>query len=183
MNCLNCNQSTTNKKFCSRSCSVSYLNRVFPKRKPEHFCKGCNKNITSENVFCSKECRIQYQTNKPKPPRKINKGLESLRAKRYRDKLKLKAIEYKGGKCVICGYNKCARSLDFHHLDPNTKEFTVSSKKISFEALKEELNKCILVCKNCHGEIHAGILAVPTGLEPAHTSVTGKPSTIESTTP
>lgn len=73
-------------------------------------------------------------------------------------KTKLKAIEYKGGKCQICGYNKCTRSLQFHHLDPNEKDFGISRGTKSFEKLKPELDKCILVCANCHGEIHDGLI-------------------------
>lgn len=73
-------------------------------------------------------------------------------------KTKLKAIEYKGGKCQICGYNKCVRSLQFHHLDPNEKDFGISGGTKSFEKLKPELDKCILVCANCHGEIHDGLI-------------------------
>jgi len=73
-------------------------------------------------------------------------------------KTKLKAIEYKGGKCQICGYNKCTRSLQFHHLDPNKKDFGISGGTKSFEKLKPELDKCILVCANCHGEIHDGLI-------------------------
>lgn len=73
-------------------------------------------------------------------------------------KAKLKAIEYKGGKCCICGYDKCARSLTFHHLDPTKKDFGISGSTKSFEKLKPELDKCILVCANCHGEIHEGLI-------------------------
>lgn len=43
-----------------------------------------------------------------------------------RNNLKIKAIEYKGGKCEICGYDKCVDALDFHHLDPSEKEFRIS---------------------------------------------------------
>ena len=66
------------------------------------------------------------------------------------------AVEYKGGKCVRCGYKKCVRALEFHHLDPDGKDFPVSSRGAckSWERIKEELGKCILVCANCHAEIH-----------------------------
>ena len=70
-----------------------------------------------------------------------------------------KSVDYLGGKCKVCGYNKCTRSLQFHHLTPSEKEMTISKNinKMKFEKLKPELDKCILVCSNCHGEIHAGI--------------------------
>lgn len=71
-------------------------------------------------------------------------------------KLKKWAIDYKGGKCCQCGYDKYYGALDFHHLDPTKKDFTVSGKKKQ-SALKSELDKCILVCSNCHREIHGNV--------------------------
>ena len=75
----------------------------------------------------------------------------------WRNRVKTKLVEYKGGKCQCCGYNRCIRALEFHHLDPSQKDFTISGKSKSFETLKKEADKCILVCSNCHKEIHAGI--------------------------
>ncbi len=77
--------------------------------------------------------------------------------KRRRDKIKLMALEYKGGKCEICGYSKCVQALEFHHLDPNEKEFGIGQdgETRSWERTKRELDKCILVCSNCHREIHS----------------------------
>ena len=73
-----------------------------------------------------------------------------------RNNLKIKAIEYKGGKCEICGYDKCVDALDFHHLDPSEKEFRISDGYTrSWEKVQIELDKCMLVCANCHREIHA----------------------------
>ena len=70
--------------------------------------------------------------------------------------LKKLAVEYKGGKCTHCGYNKCLSSLVFHHKQDGTKEFTIGNKSCrSFEKIKPELDKCDLVCSNCHGEIHS----------------------------
>ena len=63
-------------------------------------------------------------------------------------------IEYKGNKCEKCGYNKNIAALEFHHLDPNTKKFTLSDTHHNWEETKEELDKCILVCSNCHRELH-----------------------------
>mgnify|MGYP003402983197 CR=1 FL=1 len=72
----------------------------------------------------------------------------------WRKRVKLKLIEYKGGKCERCNYNRCERALEFHHLDPSKKDFTISGKSWSYERLKIEVDKCILVCSNCHNEIH-----------------------------
>lgn len=79
-----------------------------------------------------------------------------LRVKSHRNKVKLQCIDYKGGKCSKCGYDKCAAALDFHHLDPTQKDFDIShSNKRSLESLKPELDKCILICANCHRELHS----------------------------
>jgi hypothetical protein len=75
--------------------------------------------------------------------------------KRYEKKLKL--LEISGNKCSICGYNKCPDALSFHHLDKTTKSFGLSADIInskSWESILEEFKKCILVCMNCHAEIH-----------------------------
>ncbi len=74
-----------------------------------------------------------------------------------RARMKTKAIEYKGGKCEKCGYDKCERALAFHHIDPTQKEFQLSRTSYGWEKMKVELDKCILVCCNCHMEIHEEI--------------------------
>lgn len=74
--------------------------------------------------------------------------------KKSRQRLKEKLVEYKGGKCEICGYDKCVAALDFHHTDSSQKDFNISDGVKSFEKAKKEVDKCILVCANCHREIH-----------------------------
>jgi ribosomal protein L30E len=69
-----------------------------------------------------------------------------------------------GGSCQCCGYNNCDNALELHHLDPSQKEFgfgRLRASPKSLEVLKQELKKCVLVCSNCHREIHAGIKTVP----------------------
>lgn len=80
-------------------------------------------------------------------------------AKRRR-KLKMMAIEYKGGCCQLCGYDKYPGGLDLHHINPDQKEFGIGSKGYtrSWEKVKAELDKCILVCANCHREIEGGLV-------------------------
>lgn len=79
-----------------------------------------------------------------------------------RRKLKTLAVEYKGGKCIFCGYNKCQEAMDFHHINPSMKEYAISGggHTKAWEKIKIELDKCILVCRNCHSEIHAGLITV-----------------------
>lgn len=80
--------------------------------------------------------------------------------KRIRGALIKKAlVEYKGGSCSVCGYNKNIAVLSFHHINDenNQKEYDISIRmgnRCSLETLKKEADKCILVCENCHREIH-----------------------------
>jgi hypothetical protein len=70
--------------------------------------------------------------------------------------LKRMCVDYKGGKCIKCGYDKCLAALEFHHLDPSKKEFRISkcsTSTINLKKLFEELDKCELVCANCHREV------------------------------
>lgn len=74
---------------------------------------------------------------------------------------KQSCVEYGGGSCQICGYKKCLSALTFHHLDPTEKEFNISRKHncsaTLSEPIKNELDKCILLCFNCHQEEHEKI--------------------------
>jgi ribosomal protein L32 len=58
--------------------------------------------------------------------------------------------------CAICGYDKCTHALDFHHVNPEDKKFKINVNFMAFkvEKITTELNKCILLCSNCHREIH-----------------------------
>lgn len=88
--------------------------------------------------------------------------LKAAVAKR-RKKVKVMAVEYKGGKCCFCGYSRDIAALEFHHKDGETKEFGFSRRGIcrSWERAKKELDKCLLVCANCHRELHSGLLQLP----------------------
>lgn len=74
------------------------------------------------------------------------------RFKRYDKKLKL--LAKLGGKCAHCGYDKCPAALEFHHLDPSQKDFGVSDTFRDFAKLEKEVDKCIVLCANCHAEEH-----------------------------
>jgi 5-methylcytosine-specific restriction endonuclease McrA len=82
---------------------------------------------------------------------------------RRRKILKEKAIQYKGGKCVICGYKKSKNTLTFHHINPKEKSFGLSSRGITraWSKVQKELDKCILLCANCHAEVHDGVTQLP----------------------
>ena len=78
-----------------------------------------------------------------------------------RKKIRLMAVEYKGGKCKRCGYDRCIEALEFHHKDPIQKDFSISEKGYtrSWKRVQEELDKCVMLCANCHREIHAELAA------------------------
>lgn len=75
--------------------------------------------------------------------------------KSFRKRNKEKAVEYMGGKCVRCNYNKCIEALEFHHKNPKEKDFSLSKNmNMAWHKIEKELNKCIIVCSNCHKEVH-----------------------------
>lgn len=108
-----------------------------------------------------RQCKFHGLTAFSRPSKKEEnrwrclKCLSDARTK-CRIKLKTKCVEYKGGKCEKCGYNRCISALEFHHKDPSKKEFGISSKGIlrDWETTKKELDKCEMLCANCHRENH-----------------------------
>jgi hypothetical protein len=81
----------------------------------------------------------------------------------YKHRVKERAVYVMGGKCQCCGYNKSIRALHFHHIDESTKKFSISSNVTrNWEDTLQELRKCVLVCSNCHMEIHDGLTNCPS---------------------
>ena len=93
-----------------------------------------------------------------KETRTYNDRAEYIKAAvaKRRKKVRQMAIEYLGGRCEVCGYNKCARALSFHHRDPNKKDFGISAQGMtrSWDRVRNEIEKCMLLCANCHMELH-----------------------------
>jgi len=85
---------------------------------------------------------------------------------RRRRRVKEVLVAEAGGRCVLCGYSKTARALEFHHLDPSIKKFGLSSGGItmSLEAARAEAAKCVLLCSNCHAEVEDGLADLPIQL-------------------
>jgi hypothetical protein len=96
----------------------------------------CEKQ--TDKTYCSVKCKNKFNV--------------TIKRKR----LKTQALEYKGNKCEQCGYNRCREALEFHHNDPNEKEFALSQtgNTYSWERIQKELDKCALLCANCHRERH-----------------------------
>lgn len=124
--------------------------------------KEAYKTKTSREVakeFGISQVVVRYHGgSKPRP----KEDLEEKRRKSVisvsnrRRKVKEELVKYKGGCCERCGYNKYIGALEFHHKEPSQKDFSVANKGAtkSLDFLKTEVDKCMLVCANCHREIH-----------------------------
>jgi hypothetical protein len=68
-----------------------------------------------------------------------------------------------GGSCVICGYDRAVAALQFHHVDPATKRFTLAGRGVarSLAEARVEAAKCVLLCANCHAEVEGGVVTLP----------------------
>lgn len=129
------------------SCGCKKINPFVDK----HLEKKC---ILCEEKFISTSVARKYCYNcSPQ-------GATSAEALRRKKKiLKNKLVIYKGGKCQECGYNKCIAALQFHHRDPEEKEFEISHVNLndtnfSLKKMYLEADKCDLLCANCHAEKH-----------------------------
>ncbi len=82
---------------------------------------------------------------------------------RRRRKVKRILVEEAGGSCCICGYDRCIAALEFHHIAPMDKRFSLSHRGVarSIERARAEARKCVLLCSNCHAEVEAGFATVP----------------------
>lgn len=99
---------------------------------------------------------VKYTENKHVLLTEEQKKIKNYdRVKNRRQENKLKAIKYKGGKCENCGYDKCVWALDFHHINKKDKDFSIAQySTLSWEKIKLELDKCMILCANCHREKH-----------------------------
>lgn len=92
-------------------------------------------------------------------------GTNSQLVKDWRARTKERMVKSMGGCCQICGYSKTNRALEFHHINPEQKEYAFGDLRSSIKGWKiisEELKKCILLCSNCHKEVEDGITPMPT---------------------
>ena len=162
VNCLTCDKEFDKSEsqikkspnhFCSRSCAAKTNNKKQIKRLPEGHCKKCNAQIQTSKVFCSQKCKTIYGELKA-VPEEVKKQMNVQAVVKWRQRMKIKAVVYKGGCCSRCGYNKSMRALQFHHIDPSQKDFAISKVTRSWENIKDELDKCVLLCANCHLEVH-----------------------------
>jgi hypothetical protein len=106
-------------------------------------CIVCNTKLTGKQTkYCSSRCKWKFVRD------------SGYYAKR-REKNKRKAIDYLGGKCVECSRVYPIKCYEFHHINPDEKEYRIGMiLRYSWDVIKKELDKCILVCGNCHMEMH-----------------------------
>jgi transposase-like protein len=96
---------------------------------------------------------------------------ESERVTAWRQRLKQLLVDETGGACALCGYDRCRAALQFHHVDPSDKSFALSHGGLarSLRRAREEAQKCILLCANCHAEVEAGFAELPLAADYAAT--------------
>lgn len=113
----------------------------------EKSCIICQKLLTgNQTKFCSTRCKSEKHKGNVYP---LQKERGNVRKQQF--------IERLGGECSICGYKKNRSALHFHHLNLSKKSFSLDLRQFSnckMSLLEKELKKCILVCANCHAEIH-----------------------------
>jgi transposase-like protein len=122
-----------------------------PGGRPPSIVRRCRRHGFTEHVLTSggrryrcKRCRV-----------------DAVSARRRRVKLAL--VEAAGGACAVCGYDRYAGALQFHHVDPREKAFAIADRGVarSLERALAEARKCVLVCANCHAEVEAGLATMP----------------------
>lgn len=138
------------KNLCSRkyclSCSPFGLHNTRNLHDIEK-----SRTYNSDSILRCKRCDREYlyQRSKGHTLDRCNTCVTMVR----KEKIKKALVEYKGGCCQECGYRRCITVLQFHHLDPSLKEFSLSrAYNRSWDSLIREVDKCILLCSNCHGE-------------------------------
>ena len=115
-------------------------------REHQKECRVCGE--TDQSKFFASDLK----SKKSRPAcRRCNRNETTVRYRKY----KQIAIAYKGGKCQVCGYSKCSAALEFHHRDRRSKDKNWPRMRLlKLTQLKDELDKCDIVCRNCHAEIH-----------------------------
>jgi transposase len=85
---------------------------------------------------------------------------------KWRRRVKRRLVGMAGGCCILCGYREHVAALQFHHLDPSTKAFSISREGTtrSFTEVRAEAEKCVLLCANCHAAVEAGVKEIPAQL-------------------
>lgn len=143
---LNLSQREIALQFNCSQCKIRYWLQKFnlKTRRKIHQCTICGET-NLDNFYKDKKGNFRSRCASCENNRSIQRFQNN----------KKEAVKYKGGKCELCGYFKCLAALDFHHVNPIEKSKNWKQmKNWPFEKIKKELDKCKLVCSNCHAEIH-----------------------------
>lgn len=151
--CANCHREEHDKinknkkleKEFSVNFTSSFSDKILTgKNTGQKSCRNCDIVLTEDN----KAAGSHSGYCKPCDSKKVIE--KNIKAKQ-------RVVEYMGGCCSVCGYNKCIIAIEFHHLDPTKKSKTYNRRFTSwgFDRQKKELENCIIVCANCHREIHS----------------------------
>jgi len=162
-----------------RKCNSQFSNRVkidgiFRNFQNRRYCLECspfNNHNTRKLEECPDKERTCPRCNQLKTTDQFyqRRGVEGKsvyckvcsneHAVERQQQFKEECVQYKGGKCSICNYDAYIGTLEFHHLNPNDKDFSPAHAKLTTfnDRIKQELDKCVLLCANCHREEHAKI--------------------------
>ena len=138
------------KKYCSNDCQNAMRRQKYAKKMQapkntvykgeEKICPICGAKFYPKTAMASQRtCCYSCMPD----------GIQLTRTM-FLAKIK----ETRGGKCIRCGYNKCLKALEFHHVNPSKKDFTISNDHFKLLEAVKETKKCILICSNCHKEFH-----------------------------
>lgn len=119
---------------------VPFRTRRYPASTHKRTCSSCNRLYVYKSVSVRGKRGTAHKCT-------------TCISRDRRTATKQRAILLLGGECALCGYSKCSRALSFHHTDPTTKKFSISSRhNAAWRTIAQELQKCILLCANCHAE-------------------------------
>ena len=136
-----------NRKYCWDCSPYGLGNRKPLDLSKSKICSKCNENKPIDCFYTKSSTSHRTRTPYCKSC--------TLKYKYERElKLKIEMVKYKGGKCEDCDYNKNLAALDFHHIESEEKDFNLAHNSSNLNKVKSELDKCILLCSNCHRERH-----------------------------
>lgn len=135
-------------KTCGCGCKYINTDDTFKQNTKEKICEICGQ------PFMTTSANRKYCFNCSPD---IKSCSDAERISTFRKAMKTEAVKRKGGKCERCGYDNCLNALHFHHPDPSNKDFGLSQNGIlkSWAEYWQEAQKCVLLCANCHAEIHS----------------------------
>jgi hypothetical protein len=151
--CVKCNENKEDNEFSLQT----GLGKTIRKPRLCSWCKSCSSKHASESNKRKRKENPELQKEKDRINYNKNKKVISIQSGKRRKAFKAKCVEYLGGCCIVCGFNKYNSALDFHHINSEEKDFMITSttQMSDWEMIRMELNKCVLLCSNCHRGVHS----------------------------